>query len=76
MHITIPIAPHLLFPQFMNDENPEERKLALDMNMVILERCDEVWVFGYKITEGMEQEIKQAKKLGKVIRFRMGVGSK
>ena len=25
----IPIAPHLLFPQFLDDDNPEERELGL-----------------------------------------------
>lgn len=28
-----PIAPHLLFPQFLNDDIPEERNRAIQMNM-------------------------------------------
>ena len=31
----IPLAPHLLFPQFMDDTNPDERALAMFMNMVL-----------------------------------------
>jgi hypothetical protein len=42
----IPIAPHLLFPQFMDDNNSEERELAIEMNLGILQRCSELWVFG------------------------------
>lgn len=30
----IPITPHLLFP-FLDDENPDERKLALHMDLVL-----------------------------------------
>lgn len=72
----VPIAPHLLFPQFMDDTNAQERELAMRMNMIILDRCDEVWVFGNEISEGMEQEIKQAEKLGKEIRYFGGDGGK
>ena len=41
-----PIAPHLLFPQFLNDDIPEERNLAMQMNMEILKKCNRLWVFG------------------------------
>lgn len=56
----IPIAPHLLFPQFMNDES--ERRLAMHFNYVLLGKCEEVWVFGDNISSGMAEEIKIAKK--------------
>ena len=43
----IPLAPHLLYPQFMDDENPEERYLATHtINYVLIGKCSEVWVFG------------------------------
>ena len=32
-HGQIPLAPHLMFPQFVNDEDPEERNLALFMDI-------------------------------------------
>ena len=57
----IPIAPHLLFPQFMNDENPKERQLGLFFGMVLLSKCAEVWVFGDRISPGMDAEIKRAR---------------
>lgn len=63
----IPIAPHLLFPQFMSEER--ERRLALFMGMVLLGKCDEVWVFGDRISEGMMAEIEKAKKMRKKIRY-------
>ena len=54
----IPIAPHLLLPQFMSEET--EREKAMLMNRRILRRCDEVWVFGNNISAGMKSEIEQA----------------
>ena len=61
-HKCIPIAPHLLFPQFMNDEEPTDRELAMFMNMVLLSKCEELWVFGNTISQGMGQEIEKAEK--------------
>lgn len=58
----IPIAPHLLFPQFMNDRNPAQRRLAIFMGLVLLSKCKELWCFGDEITSGMSVEMEKAKK--------------
>lgn len=63
----IPLAVHLLFPQFMSEEY--ERHLALYMGSVILAKCSEIWVFGGKISDGMAVEIAKAERLGKTIRY-------
>lgn len=47
----VPLAVHLLFPQFLSEET--ERPLALYMGKIILAKCQEVWVFGSRISEGM-----------------------
>jgi len=65
----IPLAPHLLFPQFMDDTDSDERALAMFMNMVLLGKCDQLWVFGKTISEGMAAEIGKAEKRGMVIRY-------
>ena len=57
----LPIAPHLYFPQFLDDNNPEERETGMMLGRELLCGCDELWVFGQHISEGMEAEIKQAK---------------
>ena len=57
----IPIAPHLLFPQFLNDADPAERKLGLFFGNALMSKCSEVWVFGERISAGMEAEIKRAR---------------
>lgn len=65
----IPIAPHLLFPQFLDDNNPTERELGLFFGNAILSKCAEMWVFGDRISEGMEAEIKRAIWKGHRIRY-------
>ena len=37
----------------------------MDMGLELLKLCDEVWVFGDKISEGMKKEIEFAKSLPK-----------
>ena len=63
----IPLAPHLLLPQFMSEEF--ERDAAMFMNMVFLGRCEELWVFGDDITSGMTAEINKAEKRQMKIRY-------
>lgn len=65
----IPFAPHLFYPQFLSDGNTEQRELGLFMGMVFLDGCKEVWVFGARISSGMQQEIDRAEKRGIPIRF-------
>lgn len=65
----IPLAPHLLFPQFMDDSVPAERSIALFMGMALLGKCDQVWVFGGNISAGMAAEIEKAEKKNMVIRY-------
>lgn len=65
----IPIAPHLLFPQFLNDEKLDERQLGLFFGNVIMSKCAEVWVFGDHISNGMDEEIKRARRKGYPIRY-------
>lgn len=63
----IPIAPHLLLPQFISEDT--ERDLAMFMNMVLLTKCMELWVFGGTFTEGMQAEITRAEQRNMKIRY-------
>ena len=65
----LPITPHLLFPQFLKDADPDEREIGLHMGLVLLSFCREVWVFGNEISPGMKREIKKARWIGKRIRY-------
>ena len=65
----MPIASHLLYPQILNDNNPDERELGLMFGIALLAKCNEVWCFGDEKSAGMLQEIKIALKLKKRLRF-------
>lgn len=64
----IPVTPHLLFP-FMNDESPNERALALHMDIILMGKCQEVWVLSERITSGMSAEIEKATKRRQTVRY-------
>lgn len=65
----IPIAPHLLFPQFLNDSDLTEREMGLHFGNVLMSHCSEVWVFGESVSAGMDAEIKRAKRKNYKLRF-------
>ena len=65
----MPIASHLLYPQILNDNDPDERELGLMFGIALLAKCNEVWCFGDEKSAGMLQEIKIALKLKKRLRF-------
>ena len=66
---TMPIAAHLLYPQIVDDNDPNEREIGTMYGLALLALCDEVWCFGKTLSAGMEQEIKEAKRLGKPIKY-------
>ena len=55
----IPIAPHVYFTQFLNEEDENERNLGIKQGIELLDICDEMNVYGDKITDGMRQEIER-----------------
>lgn len=65
----LPITPHIYFTQFMNDELPKERNMALSMNQILLRKCTELWAFGDIISRGMKAEINHAKRKHIKIRY-------
>jgi len=60
----VPLAPHTIFTQYLDDEDEEERAAGLYLGQELLKRCDELWCFGERISEGMKAEIALAKKRG------------
>lgn len=58
----IPICPHLYFSIFLDDRNPSQRSIGMEMAIELLKKCDEIWVFG-EPSEGMKAEIEEAKSL-------------
>lgn len=73
----IPVAPHLYLPQFLDDDTPAERDLALRIGLRLINYCSEVWVHGERISAGMRGEIEYAKATGKpIIYIRTGKDGK
>lgn len=68
----IPLAPHLHYPQFMDDGDKTQRDLGIRFALILLGKCDELWVFGGRISDGMAREIAKAKRRGMPIRYWSG----
>jgi len=66
----LPVAPHLYFPQFLDDDNHDERMNGIKMGLELLKDCDAMHVYGNDITEGMEMEIRKAIELEIPIMFK------
>jgi len=66
---SIPFAPHLLYPQVLNEHDPAEREQGLTLGAAWIINCDELWVFGRTITDGMAREIAKAMKYDIPIRY-------
>ena len=54
-----PVVSHF-YALCLNDDVKEERKLGMDAGIELLKDCDEIWVFGDKITSGMSKELEIA----------------
>lgn len=65
----LPLAPHTIFTQYLDDLIPIERQKGLDMGLELLARCDELWVYGSLISEGMQAEILYAKEHNMPIKY-------
>ena len=62
-----PVVPHF-FAEILDDNDPEQRELGMRAGLSLIWNCDECWVFGERITEGMSKEIRFAQKLNITIR--------
>ena len=61
----IPVAPYLISLQYLNDEVVEDRELGMEANHECFHRryVDELWLFGDRISAGMEKEVLLAKEM-------------
>lgn len=60
----LPIAPHIYFTRFLDDSDELERDLGIRGGIELLKHCDFMLQVGDRVTEGMDKEIKEAKRLG------------
>jgi hypothetical protein len=57
------IAPHAYMPVMFDDNDPVERRTALNIGSNFLNNCTALYVCGNRISRGMKGEIRQAAKL-------------
>lgn len=59
---TAPVVPHF-YALCLDDSVPKERELGMAAGRALLWFCDEMWIFGDEVTEGMQYEIQFCKNL-------------
>ena len=52
----------------MDNSDPEERQLGIDLGNRMLRLCDELWLCGDRISPGMAGEKEMAERLGILVR--------
>ena len=65
---TAPVVPHF-YALCLDDNIPKEREIGMTAGRNLLWFCDELWVFGNRITEGMKKEIQFCKHLNMPVRY-------
>ena len=60
----IPIAPHTIYTEYLDDREPAQRRQGLLIGLELLQKCDELWAFGTVTSEGMDKEIELAREYG------------
>lgn len=59
---TAPVVPHF-YAECLDDSLPKEREIGMAAGLSLLWFCDEMWVFGNTVTEGMAAELQFCKNL-------------
>lgn len=64
---TAPVVPHF-YALCLDDNDPKDREVGLAAGLSLLWFCDELWLFGDTVTEGMRGELQFCKNLNICIR--------
>ena len=65
----LPIAPHVYFTRVFPGDTWHGRFTGMLWGKVLMQYCNEIWIFCNELTEGMIEEITEAKKLGLKMKF-------
>ena len=65
----LPIAPHVYFTRVFPEEDWRARHVGMIWGKDLMQYCSEIWIFCNELTEGMIEEIAEAKKLGLNMKF-------
>lgn len=64
---TAPVVPHF-YAECLDDNDPKDREIGLAAGLSLLWFCDELWLFGDTVTDGMKNELQFSKNLNIRIR--------
>lgn len=67
-----PVADWIVLSGVLSEEEGRERGLVIDC--ALIERCDEIWLTGGRISPGMSIELDHARKHGKIERDLTSMG--
>lgn len=69
-HSAAPFAPHLLYPQVLDEAVPAERQAGIACGLSWLAVAEELWVYtpDGRVTPGMALELAEARRLGIPVR--------
>ena len=59
---TAPVVPHF-YAECLDDNDPKDREIGLAAGLSLLWFCDELWLFGDTVTDGMRAELQFCKNL-------------
>lgn len=62
--VAIPVAPYITACFALDDDDPTERLAGMAVSSRVVRLCDELWLCGERISEGMQQESELAKARG------------
>lgn len=62
LETVIPVAPYITVIMALDDNDPDERLAGMAISNRILKYCDELWLCGSKISDGMNTERQTAKR--------------
>ena len=60
----LPLAPYIGICKVLDDDDPRDRILGRHWSMQYVQRCDQLWLCGDRISPGMKAEGEQALGLG------------
>ena len=63
-----PVVPHF-YALCLDDSDPKQREIGIAAGLNLIWFCDEMWIFGDQITEGMKTEIQFCKNLNIKMRY-------
>lgn len=61
----IPFAPHLFFPLFLNEDDPQDRERGMKASLAFVALCDVLNCYGarHEASDGMRRELREADRL-------------